>query len=1029
MCKKGEIKMSLAVIHFSDIHLKGTDDIIFSRIDELKKACASVLPNDGLVVIAISGDIAFSGTREQYNLARDLLNELVEYIIQQTKSDVKFAFVPGNHDCDFSVNDSARDVLVSAVTPNIVDENYYNIITKVQKEYFQFASDFGLISNAMISSLEFSTPGGKVLFLLENTAWMSVLHENPGKIVLPPIFFKSIVPSEYKVVFSVLHHPVNWMNPDYSDDFTNYIRNTSDIVLVGHEHKRDGYEVVGNSWTVYEHHGKELQDSNSTDSGFSVLIFDDAYQNCNYIDYTWNNNSYSKSNMAKQYHKNIASLESVLQPNAETKEFLNDIGFIVNHFAKTNVVLPDLFVWPDFNKGDFSNEQHNGIKLKENALEDFKQNHINILVGSDTSGKTALAKMIYLSNITEELCCLYIDGAKIGLRETKNINDFIEQSFIEQYSKNKLEEFYQLPKEKRVVIVDDFDNSKVFGDRRNSVIDFLSSYFGTVFLFASSDIEMPTLLSAKSIQEESSVTLYEILPLGNRKREELIRKWYTLNEYNRDSEEIEKRIDAAIGLIDTFIGNGSGFMPANPIYIINALQNGDAMIPTYNGSQYGFLYETMIQKSLSKIAPDYSFSGAYNIDISILSYLAFYMLKDKKKIFSEKELFEIINTFTTSKKIDISEKSFIKKMCNAQIFCKDLSNGNSYKFKYPYIFYYFAGHYIAYHLNLVDVKEEIEYMSGRLYNEDYGNIIIFVCHFANNTDIIETTLLNAYITLDKYDEFDFTKSNSVFSDIDSVIEALLPTTVGDNSEVASNKEKRLSRLDDIGINDGNVQESKDVIEDEIGDKEKDLAAISAAFKTLDVMGQILKNYPGDIDGKMKVQVIDEIHKLGMRSVQAIVLTMGYLEETMVEYVLDRVTKDNPNVRKSDVVLATKKIINMMLAGMVRGMINKIALSLDSKHLLLAATESLERDNSIASKLILAELKINCLNQFSFQEVDGLKKELERNNERFASGILGSIISQYLKFNRCDYKLRSKLCNLFGFSEHKVMIDNTKQLKS
>ena len=193
------------------------------------------------------------------------------------------------------------------------------------------------------------------------------------------------------------------------------------------------------------------------------------------------------------------------------------------------------------------------------------------------------------------------------------------------------------------------------------------------------------------------------------------------------------------------------------------------------------------------------------------------------------------------------------------------------------------------------------------------------------------------------------------------------------------------------------------------------------------MGQVLKNYPGDIDGTVKIQIIDEIYSLGMRSVQAIVATMGYLEEPMVDFIVDRAIKEKRFVRRIEVVKATKKFINMMLAGMVRGMIGKIAASLDSKHLLPAASESLEKANSIATTLILLELKVNCLKLINYQEIEKLKKDFEQNNEKFAIGILTSIITHFLKYNKCDYRLRSKLCSLFEIPEQKTMIESRKQL--
>lgn len=68
--------MSLSIIHFSDIHLKGEKDALIDKTEKLKTACVSSLPSNGDVVIVISGDIAFSGKRQQYDLARDVIEDV-----------------------------------------------------------------------------------------------------------------------------------------------------------------------------------------------------------------------------------------------------------------------------------------------------------------------------------------------------------------------------------------------------------------------------------------------------------------------------------------------------------------------------------------------------------------------------------------------------------------------------------------------------------------------------------------------------------------------------------------------------------------------------------------------------------------------------------------------------------------------------------------------------------------------------------------------------------------------------------------
>lgn len=68
--------MSLSILHFSDIHLKNSDNKIMTRLDELKRACASALPYGNDTVILISGDIAFSGKEDEYNIASALIKSI-----------------------------------------------------------------------------------------------------------------------------------------------------------------------------------------------------------------------------------------------------------------------------------------------------------------------------------------------------------------------------------------------------------------------------------------------------------------------------------------------------------------------------------------------------------------------------------------------------------------------------------------------------------------------------------------------------------------------------------------------------------------------------------------------------------------------------------------------------------------------------------------------------------------------------------------------------------------------------------------
>lgn len=1018
--------MRFSVVHFSDIHIKGSDDNIVKRIDKLKAAVTSSLPSKGNVVIAISGDIAFSGKKEQYDIASHILKEITEYIIQQRNSQVEVVSVPGNHDCDFGQNTTVRDALVKAISPQTLDRNFYDTVNYVQNEYNNFVEQYSINSKEIYPKVEINIGERKILFVLCNTAWMSELKEFPGKIVMPSSTYSEIKSEEYDIVFCMCHHPENWLNPDYKQDFIRFIRETMDIILLGHEHVRDGYVKTGKDFSLICNHGKELQDSNSDDSAFSVINFEESFQNYEIIDYNWDGKKYDKIKCeTNQYHKNISIYEKTFQPKKEVLDYVNDIGLSINHFAKENVTLTDLFVWPDLNKMDYRKENKCVKTIRDNVHEELSGNTLNILIGSNSSGKTSIAKRLFYSEEENDNCCIFMRGNEFNSAEERTINNAINNAFCKQYSSNKFEEFNQLPKNKRSIIIDNFDYIKCIKDRRTRILDYLCGCFGKVTVLLSSSYELTTLLKSEYISSQEQLIYYEILPFGNRKRKELISKWYNLNENNATEDEISLRIENAKKQIDTFLGNGAGFIPALPIFIIGVLQNGDAMQQTFSGSKYGFLYESLIISSISKVSDDYSKAGQFRIDQGILSELAFDLLSRKKTCFSKQQLKKAVAKIGEDHILELSENDFLDKMIKAKIICVASNEGEGYRFKYPYILYYFAGRYIAYNLQEKKVNNILEYMSSRLHNEVFANIVIFVCHFSGSREVIDNILLNAYETFEEYEAFDFTKTNPVFDRIKDAVEKILPKSVADNKEVEENKEKALLNMDEMGINDGQVYAQDEIIDEEVDEKEKEMASIISALKTIEVLGQILQNYPTDVKRKEKLEIIDEIHKLGMRTVQAMINTMGYLEGELIKYIANHEISKKKNIKYDEIVSSTRRFVNMLIYGMASSMIHQVAISLNSEHLLPAARENFESNTSISSKLILADLKMNCLNEFNFTEIKELKKSLDDAKEAFASKTLDLIIAHYLNYNKCEPKLRSKLSRLCGLPEQQALLEQQK----
>ena len=231
----------------------------------------------------------------------------------------------------------------------------------------------------------------------------------------------------------------------------------------------------------------------------------------------------------------------------------------------------------------------------------------------------------------------------------------------------------------------------------------------------------------------------------------------------------------------------------------------------------------------------------------------------------------------------------------------------------------------------------------------------------------------------------------------------MPENVGSNEDVREHQSQKLKAMDEAGVLDGHIEEGQDIIDEE-ENMESDLVLVTASIKTLEVLGQILQNYPADIDGDLKVEIIAEVHNLGMRAVQAIVETMGYAEEGLVNAVIERAKESNKNYNRDEIVLVARKFVTMLISGMVSGMVQMVAGTMNSPYLLIAATEALTNEHAISAQLVLQELKLNHLKAPNIEELEQLNSDLLRTNNKFARFVLTNSVSNYLRYNQCDLSL-------------------------
>lgn len=841
------------------------------------------------------------------------------------------------------------------------------------------------------------------------------MNERAGTLCVPINLLPDIPVFNSDLTIIMMHHPLYWMHPDNKSAFEAYLRNSMDVVLCGHEHLVDDISIEGNGWNYKYLEGRELQAKPENDeSGFAVYVFDETLTTIEIRQYRWENGRYilEKSNVMP-FARNQSAVRTSVFPNPDTLHWLHDLGAIIHHPQIDELKLDDLFVWPNLEESQIDKEDVILNIYGENAYERMLKNSISILIGGETSGKSSLAKQLYLKGINDGKCCLMCQGAYFKARKKESIMKEIESLFIDQYNEILIETFKGLVKDDRIIIIDDYEQIVYNNDKIGNFFTILTGIFGTIILLTESDGSIPFILSRF---KENEVLSYRIKPFGNRKRGELIKKWYSLGNERalRDPREMDAITDRATRVINELLGNLSSLVIATPLTVLSMLQTIDTTGTTViNG--YSYAYERLVQFSLDRLAEG---SQAWqNIYVSILSKIAYKMLIQKKWSISSQELIDEISNYSKDKILEVNVVATINRIEQSKMLI--LNGDNRYKFHYPYLYYYFCGMYITKNIQKPEIRSHIEYMSSRLHVIEYGNIIIFICHFLNNEEVLQNIIINAMYTLEGVVPFDFAKPYRLLDEVYCDVKRILDTvSIGSENDVEEERKREQEYRDKQHIGDGSIT---DIDAENIDDDTIELGNIISALRIIDVLGQILRNYPGDISGENKLLAIEQVKELSMKIVGMMYDGISGIKTELLSELVKKTREKFPDSSDSALEGKIKQFFSGFVFSICCSMIHKASMTLASPHLLAAIkTKALANTNDIAMGIIAKASEMLCLAIPDYDGIIAYNKELHSNNLRYAQETLRMLVAQHLRRRHVGEADRDKLCTEFCLQKAKVL---------
>ena len=575
--------------------------------------------------------------------------------------------------------------------------------------------------------------------------------------------------------------------------------------------------------------------------------------------------SYADRDVAwREVHDGIEAIVGQLRNTHTPKEtFLEDFR-TADIPTSEPVNLRDIFIFPRLTRHDYSSTP--GVLDEQNIKDGSELLEFGsaIIHGEDKSGKTALARQMYLSLVESGQPVLIADCSAVsGRLSQRQLSSLYQEQFNGDYG-------IWIQGGQKTLIIDNMNESP-------QLLDFVtacSNTFERILVFVHSDIFQSYLMNEKRLGQFEVV---RIDPLTRLQQERLIRKGLSIIVGN------ETPSDGLVDLTEDRVNSiiiSNRIVPRYPFFVLAILQNyGTRSHNSLAITSYGHCYYVFILASLKRSGISES-DDALNASFNFLEQLA---LETFERGMEASEL--NFSRFVQ----DYQSKYFIEEHLVNRLTHRSLGVlSQDGRFKSGYMYYFFLGKLIAADANVA--QEYLPTLCEHSYVESNFLTLLFAIHHASDQSIIEEILL---LTMTEFDDVPVaTLDRSETSKFKDILKALPESVLSDESVEIERARNRARQHEAEHSDHGEADDDVEMDEDDQVDR-----SILRVLKNNKILGQVLRNQYGKLQKDQIELVVETVADSCLRLVNLFVRDEEELQKA-AEFIRNRwPAVDESEVRK------------------------------------------------------------------------------------------------------------------------------------
>lgn len=698
----------LCIVQLTDFHFgKELQANSCKRADDILETIKTNIKS-GTVLLLVTGDIAYSGKKNEYRSASLFFDYLVEQL-GKLEYHSKVYILPGNHD----VQDPRKS------TERFADSQY-DLDIKKMASFYEFANKYdNRFVLGQAEPITFEVEGTPVSISGFNSAPLStIVGDDKGFHLLRTAQCGLLdnTPDSGLHIFAS-HHGPEWFRDNDRLSLEKLLSDSIDFAFFGHEHMGQSRCVgglSGESCVVVRGGTYSLYDDAQSAYKMLLIRFGEfgSYEFAERV-YGWEASAqiHAPLDEAHSYRRYIKS-KTYFRPRSD---FVNELFETEDNSSES---FKDSFVFPSLKEEIATGTKDGELRINDQKLISDIYSFMEFLLDVKTleihsdirAGKSSLLKAIY----RESLAMGYSPLLLTPDYSTGSISRTLSSIIKDQYgdTREAVELFGRIPREKVLLLVDDFDSLKRKA-KKSDVIKSMLKTAGNIVLITANSFTF-------ELDETVEVDFRHLLicPWTKNKRDELIQKRCKGTGLS------DAQVDELIAIVDKAVGSHFQLFDMTPPFINQYIDfyiydSGASFIK--GDLPFTSIMNSNVKRKICNVISDgenQMLDILADAVITVLKKLALKIHSDRTIVFSSMTFSEVAENYLSEYGIPITPKIIIDASVQSGVLLVE-DNGFDYSFASRSLYAYFVAQAIDLELD-EDVDKGESYVLRLLDELDFS---------------------------------------------------------------------------------------------------------------------------------------------------------------------------------------------------------------------------------------------------------------------------------------------------------------------